>query len=80
MQNLLEMTPENRAAFERLRNRHADRLAKRCDPRDADIFWLRLERWFEDVRKPLRALYGERPSAVMIRTRSKGVCSAACAS
>ena len=64
MQNLLQMTPENRAAFERLRERHADRLTERFEPRDADVFWLRAERWFEDARGPLLALYGERRDAM----------------
>ncbi len=63
MQNLLQMTPESRAAFERLRDRHAARLADRFEPRDADVFWLRVERWFEDARRPLLALYGNRHDA-----------------
>ncbi|NBC48120.1 alpha-amylase family glycosyl hydrolase [Thiohalocapsa halophila] len=63
MQNLLQMSPESRAAFERLRDRHAGRLAGRFEPRDADVFWLRIERWFEDAHRPLLGLYGERDDA-----------------
>ncbi|ESQ16084.1 MAG: alpha-amylase [Thiohalocapsa sp. PB-PSB1] len=63
MHNLLQMSAENRTAFERFRERHAHRVAKRFEPLDADVFWLRLERWFEDARSPLLALYGERLDA-----------------
>jgi amylosucrase len=63
MQNLLQMSADHRSAFERLRARHAQRLASRFEPRDADLFWLRLERWFEDARGPLLQLYGERSDA-----------------
>ncbi|RKT47343.1 alpha-amylase family glycosyl hydrolase [Thiocapsa rosea] len=64
MQNLLRMSPESRAAFVRLRGRHAEKLADRFEPRDADMFWLRIERWFEDARRPILALYGDRDDAV----------------
>ena len=65
MQNLLRMSPEGRAAFARLRDRHADKLADRFEPRDADMFWLRIERWFEDARRPFLALYGDRDDAIV---------------
>jgi amylosucrase len=32
-------------------------------PRDANLSWLRVERWIEDARAPLIALCGERPDA-----------------
>jgi amylosucrase len=58
------MSPEHRAAFERLRARRTDHVSERFDERDADLFWLRLERWFEDARGPLLELYGERNDAI----------------
>ncbi len=64
MHDLLQMRPESRAAFEGLRARHEARLTERFEPRDADVFWLRCERWFEDARRPLLALYGDRSDAI----------------
>jgi len=63
MQNLLQMAPESLAAFESLRERWSGRVAEFLEPRDADLFWLRVERWFEDARQPLIELYGGRPDA-----------------
>ncbi|MBK1643856.1 alpha-amylase [Thiocapsa imhoffii] len=65
MHNLLQMTPESRVAFARLRERHAAKLADRFEPRDAEMFWLRAERWFEDARRPFLALYGDRDDATV---------------
>jgi amylosucrase len=59
MYNLQQMTADDRAAFQAFRKRHARRVSGRCEPRDADLFWLRLERWFADARAPLLELYGE---------------------
>ena len=39
-------------------------MAQRFEPRDVDVFWLRMERWFEDARRPLFALYGDRPDYI----------------
>lgn len=61
MHNLLQMSPESRAAFEELKEREAPKLAQRFAPRDADLFWVRAERYFQDLREPLVQLYGERP-------------------
>lgn len=58
MNNLLQMAPSARAAFEALKVRHAARVAQRFEAWDANVFWLRLERWYEDVREPLLTLYG----------------------
>ncbi len=54
------MTPSARAAFETFKAHHAARLAHRFEAWDANVFWLRLERWYEDVREPLLKLYGGR--------------------
>ena len=61
MHNILEMSDESRADFKAFKAREAPRLAERFTPRDADLFWVRLERYFEDVRLPLLDLYGDRP-------------------
>ncbi len=61
MHNILEMSDESRADFKAVKAREAPRLAERFTPRDADLFWVRLERYFEDVRLPLLDLYGDRP-------------------
>lgn len=63
MNNLLQMTPSARATFETLKAHQSARLAQRFDAWDANVFWLRLERWFEDVREPLLQLYGDRTDA-----------------
>ena len=63
MLNLLEMSGESRAAFLALKEREAPRLVKRFTLRDADLFWVRLERFFEDARLPLLRLYGDRPDS-----------------
>ncbi len=64
MQNLLQMAPDARAAFAALKERHTPRLGDRFEPRDSDVFWLRFERWFEDAREPLRALYADRSDII----------------
>ena len=61
MHNILEMSDESRADFKAFKAREAPRLAQKFTPRDADLFWVRLERYFEDVRLPLLDLYGDRP-------------------
>jgi hypothetical protein len=55
------MSDESRGAFETLWEREAPKLEERFDPRDADLFWVRLERYFEDAYLPLLQLYGDRP-------------------
>jgi amylosucrase len=47
--------------FEAVKQRIAPGLAARCAIRDVDIFFLRLELYFEDLYSPLKQLYGERP-------------------
>jgi amylosucrase len=54
------MTSESRAKFTELKALEAPKLAQRFAPRDADLFWVRLERYFEDARFPLIELYGDR--------------------
>ncbi len=61
MHNVLEMSEESRAAFTALKQREAPKLAERFTPRDADLFWVRLERYFEDAYLALMQLYGDRP-------------------
>ncbi|HEU4326615.1 MAG TPA: amylosucrase [Roseiflexaceae bacterium] len=60
MHNILQMTPTARAAFEAQIRRIGPRLQAECTGRDADLFLLRIERYFEDLYNPLRTLYGER--------------------
>lgn len=61
MHNALQMSDGARYAFLSFKERHSAKLAGRCQVRDADIFWLRFERYFEDIYHPLKDLYGERP-------------------
>jgi amylosucrase len=61
MHNILLMSEQSRAAFETLKEREAAKLARRFVPRDADLFWIRLERYFEDAYLALTQLYGDRP-------------------
>ena len=61
MQNLFEMSDSCRAVFLAFKELHSPKLAQRSTPRDADIFWLRFERYFEDIYYPLMELYGDRP-------------------
>lgn len=61
MHNVLKMSETPRAVFLKFKERESPRLAGRCTQRDADIFWLRFERYFEDFYHPLQELYGERP-------------------
>jgi len=61
MHNILEMSEQSRAVFKALKEREAPRLAQRFTPRDADLFWVRQERYFEDAYLPLLQLYGDRP-------------------
>ena len=63
MLNLLDMSDESRAVFLALKEREAPRLAKRFALHDADLFWVRMERFFEDAYLPLFQLYGERPDS-----------------
>jgi amylosucrase len=61
MHNLQQMSNAARAVFEVVKQRIAPRLAARCAPRDVDLFFLRLNLYFEDLYLPLIQLYGERP-------------------
>ncbi len=61
MQNLFQMSDSFRAVFLAFKELHVPKLAERSTPRDADIFWLRFERYFEDIYYPLIELYGDRP-------------------
>ncbi|GAB4209956.1 MAG: alpha-amylase family protein [Roseiflexaceae bacterium] len=60
MHNILQMAPPVRAAFETQIARLAPQLQAQCAGRDADLFLLRLERYFEDLYRPLHTLYGGR--------------------
>lgn len=60
MHNILQMSSASRSVFEALTERITPALAARCAPRDADLFLLRLERYFEDLYLPLVQLYGDR--------------------
>jgi amylosucrase len=60
MHNLLQMTPAARTAFEAQIARVRPQLHQQAQTRDADLFLLRLERYFEDLYQPLLALYGQR--------------------
>ncbi len=64
VQNIFCMAPEVREAFEHVREVESYRLEGRIDPRDIDVFWLRFERYFQDLYHPLTALYGERDDAL----------------
>lgn len=59
MHNVLQMSEESRSIFQRFKERQFHKLADCCTPRDADIFWLRFERYFEDGYYPLKKLYGD---------------------
>ena len=59
MHNILQMSSVSRSVFEALAERLAPALAARCAPRDVDLFFLRLESYFEDLYLPLVQLYGE---------------------
>jgi amylosucrase len=63
MHNLLQMSDASRSVFEALTKRIAPILAKRCAPRDANLFLIRLERYFEDLYLPLLQIYGDRADA-----------------
>lgn len=60
MHNALQMSDGSRSKYLSFKERYAAKLAGRCQPRDADIFWLRFERYFEDIYDPLARLYGDR--------------------
>ncbi|MGB5134206.1 MAG: amylosucrase [Prochlorococcaceae cyanobacterium] len=60
MQNVFVMAPEVRAAFENVRRVESYRLEGWMNPRDVDVFWLRFERYFDDLHYSLQALYGDR--------------------
>lgn len=60
MQNKLYMSAMARTAFQAVVDRLEPRLRQRCAARDADLFLIRLERFFEDFYNPLRHLYGSR--------------------
>ncbi len=64
MHNVFCMAPQVREAFEHVKEVESYRLEGRLDPRDIDVFWLRFERYFEDLYHPLSALYGERDDAL----------------
>ncbi len=61
MHNILQMSDSSRSVFLEFKESQAPKLASRCSPRDADIFWLRFERYFEDIYYPTQDLYGDRP-------------------
>ncbi len=61
MHNVLQMSDSSRSIFLAFKERQSPKLAGRCSPRDADIFWLRFERYFEDFYYPLAELYSEHP-------------------
>ncbi len=61
MHNILQMSRESRSIFQEFKARQSPKLEDCCNQRDADIFWLRFERYFEDIIYPLRELYGDRP-------------------
>ncbi len=60
MQNLHYMSAPACEAFTRLAARLEPRLRECCAPRDADLFLIRLERYFQDFYGPLAQIYGER--------------------
>ena len=60
MHNVMQMSERSRSKFLGFKERYADKLAGRCQPRDADIFWLRFERYLDDIYEPLARLYGDR--------------------
>ncbi len=60
MQNLLYLTPDARARFERSLAACAPELAG-LPARDRDLFELRLERWFQHLEDGLTPVYGRRP-------------------
>jgi len=59
MHNILQMSEEAREAFKNIKAREEQKLAQRFTPRDADLFWVRMERYFEDAYFPLVQLYGD---------------------
>ncbi|MCP9927649.1 alpha-amylase family glycosyl hydrolase [Cyanobium sp. CH-040] len=64
MHNVFVMAPEVRAAFENVRRLESHRLEGWMNPRDVDVFWLRFERYFDDLHYSLQALYGDRSDAL----------------
>ncbi len=60
MHNVFVMAPEVRAAFENVRRVESYRLEGWMNPRDVDVFWLRFERYFDDLHYALDTLYGDR--------------------
>jgi len=65
MHNIFCMAPEVREAFEHVKEVESHRLEGRLDPRDIDVFWLRFERYFDDLYYSLTALYGDREDALV---------------
>jgi amylosucrase len=61
MQNVFKMSDASRSIFLNFKKRQSPKLEARCQPTYADIFWLRFERYFEDIYHPLKELYGHRP-------------------
>jgi amylosucrase len=61
MHNIFQMSESSRSIFLAFKERQSPKLLGRCSPRDADIFWLRCERYFEDIHYPAKELYGNRP-------------------
>lgn len=61
MHNVIQMSETTRSVFERFKKRQAPKLKDKLSKRDADIFWLRYERYFEDIYEPAMELYGDRP-------------------
>jgi amylosucrase len=64
MHNVFVMAPEVRAAFENVRRVESHRLDGWMNPRDVDVFWLRFERYFDDLHFALQTLYGDRSDAL----------------
>ena len=61
MHNVLQLSDSFRSLFQSFKERQSHKLKDRCTSRDADIFWLRFERYFADIYYPLIKLYGDRP-------------------
>lgn len=61
MHNIQHMPKATRRAFEHLKRYLEPTLREQCASRDADLFMLRLGRYFNDLYEPLSLVYGDRP-------------------
>ncbi len=59
MHNVHYMHAPVRELFQAITARLEPRLRAQCTPRDADLFLIRLERYFEDIEHPLRRVYAD---------------------